>query len=176
MVSPGSRFLTFAVLAAALYGVPANAQSGRIRGVVRDAHAGALSGATVRATNQRTSASSRTATAADGSFVISNLAPGSYTVTALMLGLRAVSQRDVRVAAGAEVSLDFVMQTLMLAPITVTAMLREQTLIEVPFSIAAPTEEVLRARGADNIEAVAANVAGFNVQNLGPGQSQIAMR
>ncbi|MEK6768750.1 MAG: TonB-dependent receptor, partial [Gemmatimonadota bacterium] len=143
---------------------------------MRDAHAGALSGATVRATNQRTSASSRTATAADGSFVISNLAPGSYTVTASLPGLRAVSQRDVRVAAGAEVSLDFVMQTLMLAPITVTAMLREQTLIEVPFSIAAPTEEVLRARGADNIEAVAANVAGFNVQNLGPGQSQIAMR
>ncbi|MDP3774925.1 MAG: TonB-dependent receptor [Gemmatimonadales bacterium] len=168
--------MTFAALAAALYGVPANAQTGRIRGVVRDGHSGALSGATVRATNQGTSASSRTATAADGTFLIINLAPGSYTVSAAVPGLRAVSQRDVRVAAGAEVSLEFVMQTLMLAPITVTAMLREQTLIEVPFSIAAPSEELLRARGADNIEAVAATVAGFSVQNLGPGQSQIAMR
>src|SRR5438094_80736 len=35
---------------------------------------------------------------------------------------------------------------------------------------------VLRARGADNIEAIAANVAGLAVQNLGPGQSQPAIR
>jgi iron complex outermembrane recepter protein len=47
---------------------------------------------------------------------------------------------------------------------------------DVPFSIAAPTEDVLRARGVENIEGVAANVAGFSVQNLGPGQSQVAMR
>src|SRR5213076_1797861 len=31
-------------------------------------------------------------------------------------------------------------------------------------------------RGAENIEEVAQNVAGFSVQNLGPGQSQVAMR
>jgi iron complex outermembrane receptor protein len=60
--------------------------------------------------------------------------------------------------------------------VTVTAMLREQTLAEVPFSVAAPTETELRRRGVDNIEGVAANVAGFTVQNLGPGQSQVAMR
>jgi iron complex outermembrane receptor protein len=60
--------------------------------------------------------------------------------------------------------------------ITVTSRLREETLQEVPFSVAAPTEDVLRSRGADSIEGVAANVAGFTVQNLGPGQSQVAMR
>src|SRR5438874_8126149 len=43
-------------------------------------------------------------------------------------------------------------------------------------SVAAPTEAELRDRGAENIEDVSANVAGFTVQNLGPGQSQIAMR
>src|SRR4029077_6360891 len=42
--------------------------------------------------------------------------------------------------------------------------------------IAAPTEEVLRERGVENLEDVAANVAGFSVQNLGPGQSQVAIR
>src|SRR5207245_4002048 len=71
---------------------------------------------------------------------------------------------------------EFVMQALQLEAVTVTAMLREQRLADVPFSIAAPTEQALRVRGADNIEAVAANVAGFSVQNLGPGQSQVAMR
>src|SRR5207302_5750700 len=42
--------------------------------------------------------------------------------------------------------------------------------------VAARTAQILRARGADNIEAIAANVAGFSVQNLGPGQSQPAVR
>jgi iron complex outermembrane receptor protein len=60
--------------------------------------------------------------------------------------------------------------------ITVTSRLREETLQDVPFSVAAPTEDLLRSRGADTIEGVAANVAGFTVQNLGPGQSQVAMR
>lgn len=60
--------------------------------------------------------------------------------------------------------------------ITVTAMKREESIQDVPLSVSAPTEEVLRARGVDSIEGVAANVAGFSVQNLGPGQSQVAMR
>lgn len=60
--------------------------------------------------------------------------------------------------------------------ITVTARKREETLQDVPFSVVAPTEEVLRSRGVDNIEEISANIAGFSVQNLGPGQSQVAMR
>ena len=58
----------------------------------------------------------------------------------------------------------------------VTARKKEETVQEVPMSVAAPTEAELRDRGAETIEDVAANVAGFSVQNLGPGQSQIAIR
>lgn len=60
--------------------------------------------------------------------------------------------------------------------VTVTARKREETLGDVPFSVVAPTEEVLRERGAEDLEGVSANVGGFTVQNLGPGQSQVAMR
>ena len=60
--------------------------------------------------------------------------------------------------------------------VRVTARKREENLQSVPFSMVAPTQETLRSRGAESIEDVAANVAGFSVQNLGPGQSQIAMR
>ncbi len=60
--------------------------------------------------------------------------------------------------------------------ITVTARKREENLQEVPFSIVAPSEDVLRNRGVSNLEEISANVAGFTVQNLGPGQSQVAMR
>src|SRR5579859_6216369 len=58
----------------------------------------------------------------------------------------------------------------------VTARKTEEKIQDVPISVAAPTESELRDRGAETIEDIAANVAGFTVQNLGPGQSQIAMR
>ena len=60
--------------------------------------------------------------------------------------------------------------------VRVTARKREENLQSVPFSVAAPTPQVLRTRGAESLEDVSVNVAGFSVQNLGPGQSQIAMR
>lgn len=60
--------------------------------------------------------------------------------------------------------------------VTVTARKREESLQNVPFSLVAQTEETLRSRGAETIEDISANVAGFSVQNLGPGQSQVAMR
>src|SRR5437763_1481843 len=175
MGSAGSRFFTLAALAAVMYAIPADAQKGRISGVVRDDRGVGMSGAMVRALNQRTGASTRTTSAADGSYTLSALAPGAYTVVASLPGLRTVS-KDIQVAAGATASVDLVLQPVTLEAVTVTAMLREQELKDVPFSVAAATADVLRARGADNIETIAANVAGFSVQNLGPGQSQPAIR
>jgi iron complex outermembrane receptor protein len=59
---------------------------------------------------------------------------------------------------------------------TVTARKHEETVQEVPLSVAAPSEQELRDRGAETLEDVSVNVAGFNVQNAGPGQSQVGMR
>lgn len=60
--------------------------------------------------------------------------------------------------------------------VTVTARKTEEKVEDVPISVAAPTESELRDRGATTLEDVAANVAGFTVQNLGPAQSQVAVR
>lgn len=60
--------------------------------------------------------------------------------------------------------------------ITVTATLREEKVQDVPFSVTAPTEEQLRERGVDSIEGIAQSTPGITVQNLGPGQSQVAIR
>ncbi len=57
-----------------------------------------------------------------------------------------------------------------------TARKRTELIQDVPFAISARTEEALRNAGAVNIEDVSRNVAGFSVQNLGPGQSQVALR
>ncbi|MEO0612318.1 MAG: TonB-dependent receptor [Pseudomonadota bacterium] len=60
--------------------------------------------------------------------------------------------------------------------IIVTATKREQTLQDVPFSINAQTQEDIQRTGSQNLEDVARNVAGLTIQNLGPGQSQVAIR
>ncbi len=171
MVSAG-RFSSLAVAIALLSGVPdaAHAQNGRIRGTVRDAHNVPMAGANVRVMGGA-AAARRTTTDAEGAYAFTNVAPGTYTVSAALPGVRTQSQQGVQVAADAEAVVDFVLQPLELEAITVTAMKREQELINVPISIAAPTEQALRVRGVDNIEQVAQNVAGFSVQNLGPGQT-----
>jgi iron complex outermembrane receptor protein len=58
----------------------------------------------------------------------------------------------------------------------VTARKRDEALIDVPFSMNALSETRMRERGATNIEELSRNIAGFTVQNLGPGQSQVAIR
>ena len=176
MLSFVRRGLILAAVTLGLHAISLAAQTGRISGVVRDVEGNALAGATVRAVNQSTNALSRTTTGPDGQYMLSELVPGAYTVSASLPGVRSYVQRNVQVATDAEARVDFALEPLTLEAVTVTAMLREQQLEDVPFSIAAPTEAELRARGAENIEAIAANVAGFSVQNLGPGQSQVAMR
>ena len=60
--------------------------------------------------------------------------------------------------------------------IVVTATKRESRLQDVPFSINAQTEEDIRKSGAVTLEDLSRNVAGLAIQNLGPGQSQVAIR
>ncbi len=60
--------------------------------------------------------------------------------------------------------------------ITVTATKREATIQDVPFSINAQTAADIQRTGATDIEELSRNVAGLTVQNLGPGQSQVAIR
>ena len=146
----------------------------RISGVVRDATSAGIPGATVTVTSLTTKGSQTTTTANDGSYSISVL-PGTYSVSAAVHGFRGVVQ-EVDVQAGAAAPLDFLLDTQLTEEVTVTATKREQSILEVPFSVAAPTEETLRRRGVQDIEGVAANVGGLTVQNLGPGQSQVAIR
>ena len=60
--------------------------------------------------------------------------------------------------------------------IIVTAQKRATSLQEVPFSIAAVTAEDIKESGATNIVELARNVPGLYITDLGPGQSQVAIR
>ena len=151
----------------------ATAQGSTLTGVIRDATGAGVPGATVTATNQATNTTRSTTSGPDGSYSLT-LDKGSYAVTVTMAGFRRVTQ-VVQVADGAK-TVEFSLEASLSEQVTVTAMKRESTVLDVPFSVAAPTEQTLRMRGVEDIEGVAANVGGFTVQNLGPGQSQVAMR
>ena len=60
--------------------------------------------------------------------------------------------------------------------IVVTATKRASTLQNVPFSIAAVTDEKIRESGTTNLVDLARNVVGVSIADLGPGQSQVAIR
>ncbi|PAX07171.1 TonB-dependent receptor [Sphingomonas lenta] len=60
--------------------------------------------------------------------------------------------------------------------VVVTATLRATTVQDVPFSINAQTEADIQRSGATTLEDLSRNVAGLTIQNLGPGQSQVAVR
>lgn len=67
-------------------------------------------------------------------------------------------------------------QTTEVDELVVTARKRNEALIDVPFSVAAQSEQLMRDRGVSNVEDLSRTVASFTVQNLGPGQSQVAIR
>jgi iron complex outermembrane recepter protein len=164
-----------AALSLLIIAAPAWAQSeGTLTGVVRDATNAGIPGATVAATSPSTRDDRTATTSADGRYSLA-LPPGTYTVTIALPGFRRTTQ-SVDITAGGSRQLDTMLEAALTEEVTVTATKRVQTLLDVPFSVAAPTERILRLRGVDDIEGIAANVAGLTVQNLGPGQSQVAIR
>jgi len=173
-----TSFSTLVTLAAVLYGVAAGAQAptASVTGIVRTQSGAAMPAVRVTVTNRATGSTRTRATDANGRYAVVELTPGAYTVSAAVVGYRKTSQSDVRVEGQTTVDLVLMPVPVSLNEITVTATLHEQALKDVPFSIAAPTASALRARGAETIEDIATNEAGFSVQNLGPGQSQVAMR
>ena len=60
--------------------------------------------------------------------------------------------------------------------VVVTATKRSERIQDVPFSVAAKTAQDITRASASGIEDLARGFAGMSVQNLGPGQSQVAMR
>jgi iron complex outermembrane receptor protein len=108
-------------------------------------------------------------------------------------GITATTRRSRRRVAPVCTALLLMSGTLALAPVSfgqqpaatapgaldeviVTAQKRAANLQDVPFSVSATSEEQIRAAGAGDLAALARNVAGFAVADLGPGQSQVAIR
>ncbi len=63
-----------------------------------------------------------------------------------------------------------------LEEVIVTAQKRVANLQDVPFSVASSSDEQIRDSGSANIVDLARNIAGLTIADLGPGQSQMAIR
>src|SRR6185503_7785977 len=96
----------------------------------------AVAAARVTAANTATGSIRASSTDASGRYTIANLTPGTYTVTAAVVGYRRMSRSNIRVDN--ETTVDLALEPVPLNAITVTATLREHELKDVPFSIAAP--------------------------------------
>ena len=140
---------------------------------MRDALGDAVPGVTIVAMHQATRASRPPASIAPTADIRLRF-PRACTVAATLAGFQRVVQ-VVQVEAAGSIQLDFTLQPSLSQEVTVTATKREQTLLNVPFSVAAPTEEVLRARGVDDIEA-SQPTCGLHRAEPRAGQSQVAMR
>ena len=106
----------------------AQAPQARITGFARDGSGAVLPGTTITATNQTTKQSDNAVTGADGSYVLS-VAPGAYSVVATLSGFRRVAQ-VVEVGPGGSKQADFVLEATLSEEITVTAMKRDETILE----------------------------------------------
>jgi len=67
-------------------------------------------------------------------------------------------------------------RTVALEEVVVTAQKRSESTQDVPFSVAAMTEQGIERSGSGNIVELARNISGLTITDLGPGQSQVAIR
>ncbi|MEJ2443621.1 MAG: TonB-dependent receptor [Exilibacterium sp.] len=78
--------------------------------------------------------------------------------------------------AGISLSPLVVAQETNIAPLVISARKREENLQEVPFSVQVLSDQQIHELSAPDLQALSRSVASFSVQNLGPGQSQVAIR
>jgi iron complex outermembrane recepter protein len=86
--------------------VLAQSTDGRATGVVRDSSGAAVPGAAVTVTNDTTGASQSAVTGPDGSFSVTGLAAGAYTVEVQLRGF-GTSRQKVQVAEGGAATTEF---------------------------------------------------------------------
>ena len=149
-----SRMFRFvAALGIALLPAAAMAQAGTgtITGVVRDASGGALPGAVVRIVNEATGVGREVVADLQGTYRAEELAPGQYRVETSFDGFDAAVRRSP-VGAGQTVSIDVVLTPSRVSEgVTVTARRTEEAVQEVPIPVAVVTGSLIADAGTLNV-------------------------
>lgn len=88
----------FLIVLSTSYTVFAQGSFGSIRGTITDTAGAAVAGATVEVKNQETNETRTVTTGSQGDFIVNNLNPGSYSISASSQGFSAATAKDVRVS------------------------------------------------------------------------------
>ncbi len=137
------------------------AQTGVIRGTVRDAGGGPLPGVNVTLGGTPRG----TATDTDGRYRLAHLPPGAYTVAASAVGFRR-EERRVTLAPGDTLTVDFTLREIVLrsGEVVVTAARRGQLSSTVPASLTTLTPRELDVRNVVALDDALRFVPGVQVQ------------
>ena len=144
-----------------------------ITGTVSGDNGNALAGANVAVEGTGTGASSNQ----DGSFSISGLSDGTYTVTASYIGYENASA-VVTVSGGMASSVNLVLDQgdIRLNQVVVSASLKKELVTEAPASVTVFGGDELEARSATTITDVIGNQAGVEYMKTGLESSNLSLR
>lgn len=144
-----------------------------VTGTVSGEDGNALAGANITVEGTETGASSNV----DGSFNISGLSDGTYTVTASYIGYEdasAVVTISGGQAANANLTLD--RSNLLLDQVVVSASFKKELVVDSPASVEVFSGDELTARGAASVVDVLANKAGVETMKMGIESSNMTVR
>ena len=144
-----------------------------ITGTVSGDDGSALAGANVAVEGTETGASSNQ----DGSFSISGLSDGTYTVTASFIGYEDASA-VVTVSGGQASSVNLTLDRgdIRLNQVVVSASLKKELVTEAPASVTVFAGEELQARNATTLTDVIGNQAGVEYMKTGLESSNLSLR
>ena len=144
-----------------------------VTGTVTGSDGNALAGANVSVEGTDAGASSNN----DGSFTISGLSNGTYTVTASYIGFKDASA-VVTVGGGqtANANLTLDKSNLLLDQVVVSASFKKELLVDSPASVEVFSGEELAARGGATVVDILANRAGVETQKMGVESSNMTVR
>ena len=166
-----------AVLLAGLIPATAIAQTAAaVGGVVRDSSGGAIPGATVRVINEATGVAQEAVTDAEGSYQVTDLAPGQYRVEAALDGFEPAVARgavDGRQAAKIDVTLTPARFT---EGVVVTARRVEEAVQEVPIPVSVLSGELVASAGAFNVNRVKELIPTVQFYSSNPRNSSVTIR
>jgi iron complex outermembrane recepter protein len=149
--------------------------AGSIRGTVTDPSNVPLPGVQVSVTGGQ---GARTAvTDEKGAYLIANLPPGTYQLTAALSGFAPAEPRQLELVADQALTLDLTLQYPAFSEqVVVTSQKRAEPLQTVPMSITAVSSDTLEQQKVQNLLDAVPLVPGLSVDSATPGQTRITLR
>lgn len=171
-----NRIRMLFVLALMSFAIPAAAQTGSIAGKVTSGGK-AVSGVTVQAVSGlRTVAAAQSDE--NGDYRLTNLQPGSYAVTARLIGYAAARNDNVSVGSGASATSNITMveAASQLEQVITTASRRPEKIIDAPASVSVVTSSQISERPSTSIADHVSALPGIDVARGGLMRSNIVAR